>query len=144
MQLRMLLRINLLTVIWSTITLPKMNLTKHHRIKAIKELLLKALDNIDDHSAGSFAAFGSLSSAANPGLYVECLGPIGLPLTASDARRLVAIRHQAPFGRGSETIVDTSVRRTWELNPSQFLLRNLAWLKTIKKILIKSAMGLGI
>ncbi|MCJ1319409.1 hypothetical protein MMC15_004745 [Xylographa vitiligo] len=112
--------------------------------KTIKELLLNALDNIDDHSAGSFAAFGTLSSAANPGLYVEGLGPIGLPLTASDAHRLVAICHQAPFGRGSETIVDTSVRRTWELNPSQFLLRNPAWSKTIKKFLIKTATDLGI
>ncbi|MCJ1286576.1 hypothetical protein MMC26_005922 [Xylographa opegraphella] len=110
----------------------------------IKKTLLAALQNIDDHSAGTFAAFGTLSSAPNPGLYIERLGSIGLPLTASDAHRFVSIGHQAPFGKGSETIVDTTVRRTWELNPSQFRLRNPAWSETVDGILVKAAADLGI
>ncbi|MCJ1432049.1 hypothetical protein MMC27_001405 [Xylographa pallens] len=110
----------------------------------IKKLLLNALDNIDDYSAGSYAAVGTLSSAANPALYVEGLGSIGLPLTATDAHRLVAICHQAPFGKGSETLIDTAVRRTWELNPSQFHLRNPAWTGTVDGILTKAAADLGI
>ncbi|MCJ1401326.1 hypothetical protein MMC11_004538 [Xylographa trunciseda] len=110
----------------------------------IKGLLLDALDNIDDHSAGTYAAIGTLTNPVNPGLSIEGLGGIGLPLTANDAHRIIAICHQAPFGKGCETIVDTAVRKTWELNPAQFLLRNPAWSAMMKDIVINAAADLGV
>ena len=36
---------------------------------------------------------------------------IATPLGSRDASKLIEAAHQAPFGRGEETIVDTSVRK---------------------------------
>lgn len=77
-------------------------------------------------SSGKFATSGALAIASNPGLFVEGIGKVGLPLSERDAVELSRASHEAPFGKGSETLVDPSVRKTWELNPRQFKLRNPA------------------
>jgi hypothetical protein len=33
---------------------------------------------------------------------------------------LISQCQQAPFGRGEKTVLDTEVRRVWELNPDQY------------------------
>ena len=48
-------------------------------------------------------------------------------MSAADARRLIAKAAQAPYGRGEETIVDTTVRRVWQLEPRQLAFTNPAW-----------------
>ena len=93
----------------------------------IKQELRVLLSDIDTHSLGSFATSGALNTAINPGLTIHDLGHVGLPLSTRDALEVSRVAHQAPFGKGTETIVDTSVRKTWELNSSQFALRNPAW-----------------
>lgn len=86
--------------------------------------LEKLIAGLGDSS--EFAAWGTLPPAL-PGLEVEGAGTIGLPVSAEDARRLIAVADQAPFGRGTETIVDTGVRRVWQIEPSRFVLRNPDW-----------------
>src|SRR5262249_33640919 len=73
-----------------------------------------------------FATSGSVTPVL-PGLEVREVGSIGTPVSAADARRLIAKATQAPYGRGAETIVDTNVRRVWQLEPSQFSLENPDW-----------------
>ena len=90
----------------------------------IKAKLRGLLAAIDTHSLGCIATSGALPSAVNPGLTINGLGDVGSPLSARDALEVSKIAHQAPFGKGTETIVDTGVRKTWELNSSQFALRN--------------------
>ncbi|QPC64658.1 hypothetical protein HYE67_006889 [Fusarium culmorum] len=51
---------------------------------------------------------------------VNEVGKVALPLGESQAR-------QAPFGKGADTFVDTSVRNTWELDPSQFTIGSVEW-----------------
>ena len=51
--------------------------------------------------------------------------PIGLPLSAEVAKKIQA-GHASPYRKGSETLVDESVRKSWELNADQFSLRNPA------------------
>jgi hypothetical protein len=48
-------------------------------------------------------------------------------LTKTQARELIRLCRQAPFGKGTETVVDTSVRRSWTLDPDQFRLTNPKW-----------------
>ena len=108
------------------------------------EALLKILDGIDDNANATFATSGSLPNAANPGLFVKDLGGLGLPISEHDAHRLSSVCHQAPFGKGSETIVDTHVRKTLELNPSQFELKNPAWQQTLETAVAEVANGLGL
>ena len=45
---------------------------------------------------------------------------LGLPLCEARAKHLSELASRAPFGRGEQTIVDTSVWCTWQLNPTQF------------------------
>lgn len=58
---------------------------------------------------------------------INGLGVVGLPLPKRDAAELGKICHEAPFGKGSETNVDTTVRKTCELNPGLFQIRNPRW-----------------
>ena len=49
---------------------------------------------------------------------------MGLPLNEVQAKHLIELASRAPFGRGEETIVDTSVQCTWQFNPKQFSINN--------------------
>lgn len=58
-------------------------------------------------------------SGAHPNPYLRIgVNPdtIGLPLSKVDAQKIIDASHQAPFGRGTETLVDKAVRNTWELS----------------------------
>ena len=54
-----------------------------------------------------------------PRLEVEGVGQVALPLLPVQAEQLIATAQRAPYGRGAETIVDTSVRRTWQISPDK-------------------------
>lgn len=86
--------------------------------------LWKVLESLGESSR--FCTAGGLP-AVLPGLEVEGIGNMGVPVSAADARRLIKLASQAPYGRGDETIVDTNVRRVWQVEPRQFALRNTAW-----------------
>ena len=85
------------------------------------EELLNALGE-----SSQFVTSGGMAPVL-PGLEVKGVGPIGFPVTPEDAQRLIAKATQAPYGRGEATIVDTDVRRVWQVEPSQFTLRNSEW-----------------
>lgn len=95
-------------------------------------------------SSGSFAVSGILPNAVNPGLSVQGIGTIGLPLSDRDAKALIGASHQAPYGMGTETVVDTAVRKTWELNKDQIKIRNPAWRGLLDTVLKNVSKGLGI
>ena len=107
----------------------------------VKDHLRNYLEVIDK---GSFATSGALRGAANPGIFVEGIGKIGLPLSERDAKDLCRKSHEAAFGKGSETYVDSTVRKTWELNPSQFEIRNPAWKETVDNAIGHVAEQLGV
>jgi predicted 2-oxoglutarate/Fe(II)-dependent dioxygenase YbiX len=86
--------------------------------------LWQVLESLGESS--QFCMTGSLTPVL-PGLEVEGIANVGVPVSAADARRLIEQASQAPYGRGEETIVDTNVRRVWQLEPRQFALRNAAW-----------------
>ncbi len=69
-----------------------------------------------------------------PGLEVAGLGPVALPLTVNTAKELIGHGHQAPYGKGTKTVVDTKVRKVWELDPGQFELLNPEWPGCVDRI----------
>jgi hypothetical protein len=87
--------------------------------------LLQVLDSIQ--STGKTATFSRYSAFVNPGLTIEGNHLIPLPLKEGDAQAIKSVCRQAPFGHGDETVVDTSVRNTWELDASKFELANSEW-----------------
>lgn len=74
-----------------------------------------------------FASSGLCPNPENPGIWISGLGGVGLPLSERDAVLISKIAHAAPFGMGSDTIVDTTFRKTQELNASDFELKNPKW-----------------
>ena len=93
--------------------------------------------------AARFESVGQLS-AVLPGLQVKGLGSIGVPVAPADAKRIIGKASQAPYGRGEATIVDTEVRRVWQLEPSQFDLRNAAWSEAMAGVVDAVKRDLGI
>jgi len=94
-----------------------------------RETVLELLTDFSDVGpVGAFAVGGRLiDTLVLPGLEVDGLGSIGLPLTASQAAQLATQCEQAPYGKGENTIVDACVRDTWQLPPERFRLRNPRW-----------------
>ena len=107
----------------------------------IAEHLLKSLKQVNRPL--SFCAHESVPVTL-PGLEIQGIGPIGLPISEIQVKKLVGVAHQAPYGKGEETVVDTDVRRVWAIDPDQFSLTNPKWPKFIKKRIkhIKEELGL--
>lgn len=106
-----------------------------------REGLVKLLDSLGE--SAQFAAYGSLPPVL-AGLEVEGVGTVGTPISAADAKRLIAAAEQAPYGRGEQTIVDRKVRRVWQIEPSKVRLRNAAWADHLAAILADVRRELGI
>jgi len=87
--------------------------------KTARERLARLLG--DSEQAGSFSA-QLLAPAHLLQLEVSGIGPVSLPVRAPLAKKLIAAARPAMFGRGEETLTDTSVRDTWELTPDQITL----------------------
>ncbi|KAI1503714.1 hypothetical protein F5X99DRAFT_406714 [Biscogniauxia marginata] len=97
----------------------------------------------DIHDVGGFGTAKHISSFVNPGL--EVVGSlIPLPLIPRDAENIKRICRQAPFGKGDETVVDTSVRKTWELDRGQFRISNPAWDSFLFSVLAEVSQKLGV
>lgn len=105
------------------------------------EDLLEALAGID--RPGDIFAAGDLPPMI-PGLEVEGLGTVGLPLSNAQARALIRQCRQAPYGKGTRTLVDTDVRRVWEMDPAHFELTNPKWEALIESILEEVQQHLGL
>src|SRR5437588_2111084 len=71
--------------------------------------------------SAKFLVAGRLA-VADPGLEVEGLGRVPVPLKRGIAKSLIATCRPAPYGKGTETLVDTRVRNTFELDPQKFRL----------------------
>uniref|UniRef100_A0A0L0NGR3 Prolyl 4-hydroxylase alpha subunit Fe(2+) 2OG dioxygenase domain-containing protein n=1 Tax=Tolypocladium ophioglossoides (strain CBS 100239) TaxID=1163406 RepID=A0A0L0NGR3_TOLOC len=108
----------------------------------LKQDLLSDFSSIQ--TPGSFASFGALARQPPTGLFVEGVGDIAMPLGEAQARQLMAKARQAPYGKGSDTIVDTAVRNTWELDAEHFTFRDPAWPGYVRALCARVAQDLGI
>ena len=92
---------------------------------------------------GDFCTAGTRAMPL-PGLVVEGVGPIALPLLQVQADQLIAIAERAPFGRGEETLVDTEVRRTWQIAPERVRIDGRHWAQGLEAIVEQVRSGLGV
>ncbi|KAL9108095.1 MAG: hypothetical protein Q9227_007070 [Pyrenula ochraceoflavens] len=81
----------------------------------------------------------------NPGLQIVGLeGIVGLPLQEKEAVMIARLAHSSPFGKGEQTIVDTSVRNSVELNSDQFSFSNPRWSIFLEQVIVpRTLQGLG-
>jgi len=110
--------------------------------KPYYQSLMQALKSVD--RPGSYATGGKISMPL-PGISLKNQPDsiIGLPLCECHVKKLIEVASRAPFGRGTETIVDTSVRCTWQLSPVQFTINNSDWEESMQTVLSKVKKELG-
>ena len=78
--------------------------------------------------------FSARTDFPMPRIEVDGVGPIALPLLAAQAKQLIKAATRAPYGRGSETLVDTKVRRTWQIDGVRVTIGGKHWPKTLAGI----------
>lgn len=79
-----------------------------------------------------------------PGLEIDGVGEIAYPINEAQAKAFIQAAHKAPFGKGSETILDNNVRSAWEIDVAKLTFNGNRWAVFIDKILrnIKPDLGL--
>ncbi|TCD68476.1 hypothetical protein EIP91_010651 [Steccherinum ochraceum] len=82
--------------------------------------------------------------APNPALNLTDIGTIGLPLSKREADVITNHAQQAPFGMGERTLVDKSVRDTWEMDAQQISFGNPEWPEFMEKVVHEVCTSLGV
>ncbi|KAL3440595.1 hypothetical protein BJX65DRAFT_314670 [Aspergillus insuetus] len=77
-------------------------------------------------------------------LDVPGVGPVGLPVSPDVAKSIAATCHASPFRKGSQTLIDESVRKNSGLGCLSISLRNPLWELQLKTILTEIVPALGV
>ena len=91
---------------------------------------------------GDYCVHGRLF-APMPSIEAGAAGILSFPIPPAQAQMLIADADRAPYGRGQETIVDTSVRDCWQLAPDKIRITGRTWADTFADILDRATVGLG-
>ncbi len=110
-------------------------------IGQIRRRLLESLKKVD--RPGTFCTSGRLP-ATLPGLEVAGLGSVALPLDKRQATALKKLSRQAPYGKGLRTLVDTDVRRVWEIDAAQVSTVNPEWASIVARAVMTAQSDLGL
>ncbi len=94
-------------------------------------------------TSGTISVGGTLPSIP-PGLKVKGVGNIALPLFEQQARSLIELSQQSPFGRKEETILDPNVRKSWQIAAEDFELTNPQWKEALQEAIEQIARQLGL
>lgn len=79
-----------------------------------------------------------------PGLKVDGVGEISYPINEAQAKALINKAHKAPFGKGTETILDPDVRSGWEIDAGDLTFSGKKWDRFLNKVLDQIKPDLGI
>ncbi|XPS78731.1 hypothetical protein M3J09_010735 [Ascochyta lentis] len=110
--------------------------------ETFKAQLQECLDEVE--SEGTYSVFRCHEWYINPGLDIKDLGIVGLPLSTRDAVAIAGKCRKAPFGKGDETVVDEAVRRTWELDATEFGCSNPGWQAYLETLAQEAIQDLGV
>jgi len=91
---------------------------------------------------GNFVTQGSFE-APMPRIDVRDVGILSFPIPDAQVEALIAQCERAPYGRGRETVLDTTVRKVWQLAPPRFDIGGKSWSGTFDRILASVVDGLG-
>lgn len=78
-----------------------------------------------------------------PKVEVEGVGVLSFPVPAAQIEEIIQQAVRAPYGRGEETILDTSGRDVWQLTPAKVRLGGKSGERSFQHILSAVAGGLG-
>ncbi|MGJ7918678.1 2OG-Fe(II) oxygenase [Massilia sp. LXY-6] len=92
---------------------------------------------------GDYFTSGTAEIAA-PNLSVAGLGMVSLPFQHSQLAPLLAKAELAPFGRDEQTMIDTAVRRTWQIDAGALSFGGRNWQRSLDTIVARASDGLGV
>ncbi len=108
----------------------------NRKLKPLEAILL------DVKQPGDFFVAGVLEIPM-PRVEVKGVGTLSFPTSRPQIEALVQHATQAPYGRGEETIVDTSVRNVWQIGPTEVKISGKSWAANFDRMLSKVTAGLG-
>ena len=97
----------------------------------------------DVRAHGDFYVSGS-TPMASPNLQIAGLGLVSLPAQQHQLDALLNVAQRAPYGRGAETIVDTEVRRCWQIAADQLEFGGRHWPAAVDALVVRVCQGLGV
>ncbi|CAM6100716.1 unnamed protein product [Calypogeia fissa] len=114
--------------------------------------LLQALGPLSEEekrSQGTFAVCEGIKPSQGfvmRSLHVDGAGELQLPLSEEDTLKLRRVCEQAPFGRGTATLVDPNVRRCWQVDASKMSFPGAPTFlsDTIQQLAVRAVSALGI
>ena len=107
---------------------------EHERI----DELLRSVDRPGDYCVG-----GRIFTPM-PRVIVEGAGELSFPVPEAQIEALIAAAERSPYGKGAETVLDTSVRDSWQIDATDVRLDGRAWPDSLAKIMDLVAAGLGL
>ena len=107
---------------------------------AEQERLEELLESVD--RPGGFCT-SSRAYLPMPTVEVEGAGTLSFPVPVFQIRDLLKVAERAPYGKGADTLVDTSVRDCWQIGAERIRLGGGAWPETLSGILERASKGLG-
>jgi hypothetical protein len=103
--------------------------------------ILECLNNIK--GSGTFVS-SRTAAFVFPGLEVDRVGELSYPINELQAKALINQAHKAPYGKGSETIVDNTVRSAWEIDAGMLKFKGNQWPTFLDRVLAAIKPDLGI
>lgn len=100
----------------------------------------RLLDKVE--TTGPFFASESVESAINPGLEIQGIGPIGLPVSPDAAEAMLRACHRRPVPE--HALLDGQTAESYELDYGQFFCRNPRWHRQVSLFAKEGIAKLGI
>ncbi|HSV45349.1 MAG TPA: 2OG-Fe(II) oxygenase [Ramlibacter sp.] len=91
---------------------------------------------------GDFCVYGALPLPM-PMVQVDGVGLLSFPLPQAQLEALTATAERAPYGRGEQTVADTSVRRVWQIDAARVRISGKSWSQSLGRVLAETGRGLG-
>ena len=91
---------------------------------------------------GDFFVCGAIEMPM-PRVDIEGAGTLSFPVPGAQIAAIVRRADRAPYGKGEATIVDTSVRKVWQISAGHVKIGGKSWNANFENILTKVKTGLG-
>ena len=116
--------------------MPSLRIAYNERQEQL-EVLLRTIDR-----PGEYCMQDRLL-APMPRVEVEGARSLSFPITEEQACSLAAVAEAAPYGRGEQTLVDSSVRACRQIDAARVRITGGAWRDTLAQVVAQAATGLG-
>ncbi|EGG22890.1 serine/threonine protein kinase [Cavenderia fasciculata] len=107
---------------------------------------LEEIINTSKASKGDYYCTGTSQEMSLPSITIEGIeGKLSYPIQPVQVRQLVEKATRAPYGKGTETIIDLAVRKVWQIPATDIKIVSKRWNVSFTAILgsIRSQLGLG-